>query len=149
MEYLSCWHRAKKAVAVCLRIQEKFRSRTPGVNDTTARYPTGCQKTKYIPVNVQELQRAENEIMKNVQSETFSDELSILKEASTRERATDRRNSTAPENRELKKTSSLCKLNPLLDDNGVLRVATGLTFPRVDCLSSPSFSRTSRSWNHR
>ena len=99
MEYLSCWHQAKKAVAVCLRIQEKFRSRTPGVNDTTGRYPAGSQKTKYIPVNIQGLQRAENEIIKNVQREAFSDELRILKEASTRERATDRRNSTAPEKR--------------------------------------------------
>ena len=66
MEYLSCWHRAKKAVAVCLCIQEQFGSRTPGVKDTTARYLTGSQKTKYIPVNVQELQTAENEIIKNV-----------------------------------------------------------------------------------
>ena len=134
LEYFSCWHRAKKAVAVCLRIQEKFRSRSPGVNDTTARYPTGSQKTKYIPVNVQELQRAENEIIKNVQREAFSDELRIIKEASTRERATDRSTSTAPGRREMKKTSSLYKLDPFLDDNGVLRVggrvrfATGLTF---------------------
>ena len=134
LEYFSCWHRAKKAVAVCLRIQEKFRSRSPGVNDTTARYPTGSQKTKYIPVNVQELQRAENEIIKNVQREAFSEELRILKEASTRERATDRSTSTAPGRREMKKTSSLYKLDPFLDDNGVLRVggrvrlATGLTF---------------------
>ena len=64
IEYFSCWHRAKRAVAVCLRLQKKFRTRMENQN---------TRANEYIPVNTQELQNAERKIVKSVQREAFQE----------------------------------------------------------------------------
>ena len=75
LEYFSDWHRAKKAIAVCLCLQEKFRtplSKEERLSETTAAVP------KYRPVNVEDLKRAEFAILKEVQREAFDKEIDTL-----------------------------------------------------------------------
>ena len=76
LEYFSSWHRAKKAVAVCLHLQEKFRrANVKEVKQDSS----DSRSSKYIPVNVQELQNAESEIIKNAQRAAFPEEISSMK----------------------------------------------------------------------
>lgn len=70
LEYFSSWHRVKKAVAVCLRLQEKFRGPNPCVKEVK-RDLNDSRPSKYIPVNIEELQNAKNAIIKIVQNAGF------------------------------------------------------------------------------
>ena len=107
IEYFSCWHRAKRAVAVCLRLQKKFRTRMENQN---------TRANEYIPVNTQELQNAERKIVKSVQREAFQRETNLLRPNA--ERISQDRTSR----KIVKKASTLYKMGPFLDNDGVLRV---------------------------
>ncbi|XP_063607775.1 uncharacterized protein LOC134782243 [Penaeus indicus] len=67
LEYFSDWHRAKKAVALCLRLQRRFKNSRRTVNEEL----TENKESKYIPPSVTELVEAENEIIRQVQNEAF------------------------------------------------------------------------------
>ena len=68
LEYFSSWDRAKKAVTICLCLQEKFRH----PNDKEVKQDSNDSKSsKYIPVNVQELQNPEIEVIKIFQRAAF------------------------------------------------------------------------------
>ena len=71
---------------------------------------------QYILVNTQELKNAEIEIIRAVQSEEFQEEISLLHSDNTQQGSQDRFMKV------VKKTSSLYRLDPFLDDNGLLRV---------------------------
>ena len=118
MEYFSTWHRPKRAVAVCLRLQEKFRSRTKRkLKEIQVR---DSRSSKYIPVNVQELQNAESEIIKIVQGTAFPEDIITMK-LNVCERISGEKTVTH-DNKAMKKASSLYQLDLFLDANGVLRV---------------------------
>ena len=129
---LPCWHRAKRAVAVCLRLQKKIRTRMK--NHNTAKHEdertNAPQKrpevettkhkqsrtNEYIPVNTQEFQNAEQEIGKSVQREAFQREIDLLRPTVER---------TSLDRTSLKivmKASTLYEMYPFLDNDGVLRV---------------------------
>ena len=130
LEYFSSWHRAKKAVAVCLRLQEKFRR----ANDKEVKQDSSdSRSSKYIPVNVEELQNAESEIIKIVQKAAFPEEISSMKKLNVREQTSGEKTITY-ESRAMKKASSLYQLDPFLDANEILRVGG-----RIRC-SSLSYS---------
>ncbi|XP_044168489.1 uncharacterized protein LOC122952732 [Acropora millepora] len=80
LEYFSSWHQAKRAVAVCLRLQEKFRS--PNQKEVK-RDPSDSRSSKYIPVNVQKLQNAGSEIIKIVQGAAFPEDIISMKKLKT------------------------------------------------------------------
>ncbi|XP_037794178.1 uncharacterized protein LOC119589654 [Penaeus monodon] len=67
LEYFSDWHRAKKAVALCLRLQRRFEK--PG--RTVKKELTKNKESKYTPPSVTELVEAESEIIRQVQAEAF------------------------------------------------------------------------------
>ena len=118
LEYFSSWHRAKKAIAVCLRLQEKFRR----PNDKEVKQDsTDSRSSKYIPVNVQELQNAESAIIKIVQRAAFLEVVSSMKKLNVQEQKSGEKTVTH-ENKAMKKASSLYQLDPFLDANGILRV---------------------------
>ena len=71
---------------------------------------------EYIPVNTQELQNAEGKIVKSVQREAFQREINLLRP--TVERTSQDRTSL----KIVKKARTLYKMNPFLDNDGVLRV---------------------------
>ena len=91
----STYLRLKKFIAMCLRCQRKFRERKSDCIVHT-------QKIERI--DVQDLQDAEQEILKYVQRQAFPEELSTL---------THQKN--------IKKSSHILKLDPILTD-GLLRV---------------------------
>ncbi|XP_006818321.1 uncharacterized protein LOC102808915 [Saccoglossus kowalevskii] len=73
VEYFSSWHKAKRAIAVCLRFKQKL--------------PKVCKdlkslkeviKISYIPVDVDEMRRTEQEIIKLTQQQEFAKELQTL-----------------------------------------------------------------------
>ncbi|KAK3730889.1 hypothetical protein QZH41_002984 [Actinostola sp. cb2023] len=86
LEYFSDWHRARKAIALCLRLQERFKTkdteqpkeRTKPMTRSQSRQPkeTNCSK-EHTPVNVNELRRAEQLIIKELQREYFNEEIQV------------------------------------------------------------------------
>ncbi|XP_068756176.1 uncharacterized protein [Montipora capricornis] len=107
LRYFSSWHKAKRAVAACLRLQKKYRP-CPSFK--------ASEEDRYVPVNMQELQEVETVIVKSVQGEEFQDEISLLHCVSTQD-AQDR---TLLKTK--RKSSTLFKMDPFLDSVGVLRV---------------------------
>ena len=102
-ERFSCWYKLKKFVAWILR----FKS---GTRDAVTRRRQGGDASlqpdkKVRPLDVEEMENAERAIIQVVQAQRFDDELLSLKGAK----------------REIKKSSSLVKLDPVLVD-GILCV---------------------------
>ena len=60
LRYFSSWHKAKRAVAVCLRLQKKYRYR-PSFK--------ASEEDRYVPIKTQELKEAETVIVKSVEGE--------------------------------------------------------------------------------
>lgn len=118
LKYFSSWHNAKRAVAACLRLQKKFQLQPKEAGQgQTGEVRTSVRKTnQYVPVNTQELQNAEIEIIKAVQSEEFQEETSLLHSDNAQQGSQDHSMKV------VKRTSSLYRLNPFLDENGLLRV---------------------------
>ena len=116
LEYFSCWHRAKRAVANCKRLM--MRLKNPEMKDAKNRAPTRQIHQKY-KVIVDDLTNAEDTILRHVQEEAFPDELKILR-AHTHNTAD--RAEVSKLKATMKKTSCLYRLDPFLDPNGILRV---------------------------
>ena len=76
---------------------------------------------QYVPVNTQELENAEIEIIKAVQREEFQEEICLLHSDNT-QRGSQELHSI----KVVKKTSSLYRLDPFLDENGLLQVGSCL-----------------------
>jgi len=101
LEYFSDWYRAKRAVAHILRLQHRFKG-SPSKNTTP----------RLEPLTVKDLQRAELCIIKELQQENFKEECSTLASS-------------------VKKTSSLHRLDPFLDQDELLRVGGRLKLADV------------------
>ena len=67
------------------------------------------------------MRKAEQAVLKSVQEEAFSEEIKILKSLGMSKDNT-RRKFTRRYNSSMKKTSSLYRLDPFIDEDGVLRV---------------------------
>ena len=113
LEYFSDWHRAKRAIPVIPRCQRRWRA-SRSRSDEESAPPAASNGT----LTVEDLQQAELVIVQAVQQESFGKEiqaLRLLKESSSRSDAQNRK-------REMKKTSSLYRLDPFLDEKEILRV---------------------------
>ena len=119
LEYFSDWHRAKRAVAACMKASLQQSPKKP----LHAAKKTSKEKdiSTYRSPSVDEMRKAEQAILKSLQEEVFPEEIKILKsfgvqnDDASREFAKRR-------NLSMKKTSSLYRLDPFLDGDGVLRV---------------------------
>ena len=122
LTHFSSWYRAKKAIAVCLRLQQKFR-KTAGQSQVKERNVKERNKgvTSYNPVDVEALQRAELQIIKMAQSEAFQEEIQLLRDVNVKLQVADQ-DINKDKIKMMKKSSSLYKLDPFLDEDGVLRV---------------------------
>ncbi|XP_022804737.1 uncharacterized protein LOC111341954 [Stylophora pistillata] len=90
LTYFSSWHRAKKAIAVCLRLQQRFRKLA--ISDSRSERKNARRQegiATYKPVDAQELKYAEQQIIKIVQNEAFRDEVQLLKDVKTKQQAVD------------------------------------------------------------
>ena len=79
------------------------------------------QTTIYRSSSVDEMRKAEQAILKSVQEEAFSEEIKTLKSLGVSNDDTSRE-SMRRRNSSMKKTSSLYRLDPFIDEDGVLRV---------------------------
>ena len=115
LEYFSDWHRAKRAIAVCLKFRKRLRSRTTDREQVKSKTRTNS----YQPVNVEQLRQAEVEIIKAIQTEMFPEEMELLRrlksDPTKREDVKDRKAS-------LKRNSALYRLDPFIDKEGLVRV---------------------------
>ena len=123
LKYFSNWYRAKRAIVICLRPQRRFRKTSICSSQDTS--PDTAERmgraATYVPVNVQELKYSELQIIQMVQNEVFPEEIQLLKSLNAQPQVINR--STAKDgNRAMKGSSSLYKLDPFLDEDGVLRV---------------------------
>ena len=111
IERFSSWTHLKKIVAWILRYKSTLyrlsKERRRGV--TSQIQPTGTT----TPISIAELNNAELEILKYVQSRCFKEELGCLKQADNQ--------ATSSRHNVLKKSSNISKLDPVLSQ-GLIRV---------------------------
>ena len=108
LESFSSWFRAKRAVAVCLPYLRILLNQVCGNQMTKEGVKTRSAARKYNSVNVEELNAAEQEIIRHVQKEAFKEEISKQKNPTTRGEA--------------KGSSPLFRLDPFLDLNNLVRI---------------------------
>ena len=119
LDYFSNWFRAKRALTICVRYLRILLDRVRAGKDT--KIEKRNHRTRRCEVaTVEELKNAEEKIIKFIQREVFSNELKALKsiplnnEPETREGMKLRKS-------EMKKKSDLYRLDPFLDEHGILR----------------------------
>ena len=101
LERFSDWHRARRAVALCLRYRDVL---------------LGWRSSSGCPLTVDELQKAQTVIVRAVQEEAFPEELKRLKN----EKDTTTQNEV--KTKQVKKTSKLYRLDPYIRADGVVCV---------------------------
>ena len=122
LEYFSDWHRAKRAIALCLKFKRMLQQRCV---KRPQRVST-LDLSQYKPVSVNELQEAEFATIKIAQADSFHYELHTLKTCKVYGAPSDRE-SVSDRHTSLKGKSDLGKsdlrpLDPFLDSAGVIRV---------------------------
>lgn len=120
LECFSNWHRAKRALAVCLRHREILLTRIRKRKLLDALESSDVNQ-KFRSVTVEEMRMAEQEIIKMAQNAAFSKELEILKGLKSDKEVQDRKE-IRRRNQTMRKTSTLLRLDPFLDENGIMRV---------------------------
>ncbi|XP_027045048.1 uncharacterized protein LOC113672905, partial [Pocillopora damicornis] len=115
LNYFSDWHRACRAVAICLRYKQKLRQLASSKKESCAK-PTKRQQKPAL--TVEEILSAEREILKAAQRVAFSREMGLLKPFQEGQD----RSSAQQKKRAMKAMSSLYRLDPFIDHDGVLRV---------------------------
>ncbi|KAK3745254.1 hypothetical protein QZH41_010888, partial [Actinostola sp. cb2023] len=121
LEYFSDWYRAKRAIALCLRYVKLLKDRVQERRQLEAKEPS--------QLIVNELEVAERVIVREVQASAFKDEIAELKKLKNedpKERgfATARRTT-------VKAQSSIFKIDPFLDEDGILRFGGRLRYSRL------------------
>ena len=127
IEYFSDWYRAKRAIAVCLLFIQRMKLRVKKdkgnpIRNEDNRPQQGIgrkqqdQSPKFITLRVKDLQTAELLLIKAVQYQAFPREIKVLTDKFPKK---EERANTA---KSVKRTSSVQRLKPILDDDGVLRV---------------------------
>ena len=125
LQRFSSWHKVKVAVALCLRYKRKLRGKVlakkkaPSDGASEERPING---TSISPgLDVADLEEAEVEILKQVQSDAFLSEIRSLQIIQAKVR-----NGSRELNKQKKalfrKASSLRSVDPVLDSDGIMRV---------------------------
>ena len=119
LNHISCWFKAKKVIALCLLLVAKFQRRE--IKNEDKKKTEVVKPLQHISMTPLLLQEAEKVIIRCVQSRYFQDELQALRSLSGCIRVSER--SSAKEKKiALKKTSSIYKLDPFIDQDGLIRV---------------------------
>ena len=121
LDRTSSWYQAMKVIALCLRLKSRFQRRefkTPGKPGTRSSAEVEKSVQRFT---VAELREAEKAIIKCLQYEHFQTELQILCDLNVTDRVTNR-SQVRKRNQGLRKTNSLYKLDPSMDQDGFIRV---------------------------
>ena len=125
LERFSSWRKAKMAVALCLKYKRKLRARVmakkKAPDDGASEEMSTSGTFASLGVNVTDLEEAEVEIIKLVQRDQFPSEIRSLQDIQ-RKAKYGSREVDKEKKAQLKKTSSLCTLDPVLDSEGIMRV---------------------------
>ena len=119
LQHMSSWQRMMKVIALCLQLKAKLTSRQKKlVSQTSSEINELSPK---VTVTLTQLQEAEREVLKVVQREQFHEEIQVLEElkvsGDVASRALARQRNVV-----IKKSSCLYRLDPFLDDVGLIRV---------------------------
>ncbi|KAK3726566.1 hypothetical protein QZH41_001952, partial [Actinostola sp. cb2023] len=107
LEYFSDWYRAKKAIALCIKFMTILQNRS-----------STCT-TRSLPLLVKDLIQAEQVIIKAVQEDAFAKEKDIVRSLDAQ---SNKEGSVRRQGLPVAKSSSLYRLDPFIDENGILRV---------------------------
>ncbi|XP_022784654.1 uncharacterized protein LOC111325167 [Stylophora pistillata] len=113
IEYFSDWYRAKRAVAVCRRYVGFLKERVPKKRGNNE---------ELQEVKVEDLESAERATIRAVQLKAFKEEIATLRNMKQENTDKESRVLTRQRKTSMKTGSSLYKLDPFLDVNGILRV---------------------------
>ncbi|CAB4016892.1 Hypothetical predicted protein [Paramuricea clavata] len=119
LNHVSNWYRAQKIIALCLRLKVRVRRKEvkkPNLSNSLNERPLFR-----LTVSLPELQEAEKEILRAIQRKYFGEEIQVLKCLKVRETDVSR-NVARKRNEEIKRYSLLYRLDPFLDDDGLVRV---------------------------
>ncbi len=119
LEYFSEWHLVKKIVSWLLRLLMKPKREQPTQRKGSVAQKTSAPKPR--PITIEEMEKAEAVILKLVQRNAFPDEIVALEEISETKH-NDNRTKKRKEKAVIKKISSLFRLDPFIDEYGLLRV---------------------------
>ncbi len=128
LKYFSSLHRAKRAFAVCLRYCRLLLARVRKRKKPNTAEPEVQSNQKYKPVTVEEMELAEQCIVKLVQKQAFSKELSSLKQG----KEDQNRSRFDRKKRTVSKSSTLVRLDPFIDENGLIRVGGRIRSANMD-----------------
>ena len=131
-EFYSDWHRLKGAVAVMLRLRRLLMERELSkqrirfqceARPKKRREPKRSAKLKVIspPITAQELQKAEEAILKCLQTEVYGNEISVINDTIGTERRKQKERKSG-----IKRSSSIYRLSPFLSQ-GILCVGGRLS----------------------
>ena len=125
LQQFSSWHKVKVAVALFLRYKRKLREKVLEKRKALSAGVTGKRPidgTSTSPgLSVADLEEAEVEIIRMVQRDAFPSEMRSLQNIQANSMYGSRE-LHKEKKALLKKTSSLCTLNPVLDSDGIMRV---------------------------
>ena len=113
----STWFKAKSWIAAIRRGINLWKSKC-----TTSTIERPCADKEEQHSKVEELREAEAIIIKNLQKEHFSEELAIIKKLRGNLNQFESRQDARNRNVQLKSKSSLFRLDPFVDERGLLRV---------------------------
>ena len=122
----SSWFKAKMAVALCLKYKRHLRDRVLAKRKVSSclasdEGPAGRKDVNSTRVNVADLEEAEMEIIKHLQTNEFPSEIKSLQDVQEKV-VYGSRKSDKEKKALFRKTSSLRMLDPVLDGDGVMRV---------------------------
>ena len=90
-----------------------------------------------VPLSVSDLQAGEKALIRCIQSESYSQEMATLQGMKIKESVVDRK-LARKRNDAIKKTSSLYRLDPFIDEEGLLRVGGRIRRASVpQCVKHP------------
>ena len=112
LEYFSSWSRLKKFVAWILRYREKLKQSSKRCREGLVLVQDSPEDRTYSPLSVDEIDKAEKEILKFVQRQSFEEELSRLEEQEDGNGSNDLK-STKDRKPQIKKSSAIYKLDPM------------------------------------
>ena len=113
VEYFSDWFRAKRAVALCQRYIRLLRDRA---------LKNQCSHEEVQRLDISDLKSAECTIIRDAQIEAFKEEAEVLQKMKQENANPDNRVFAQQRKATMKTSSSLYKLDPFLDVDGILRV---------------------------
>ena len=118
VEYFSDWFRAKQAVALCQRYIRLLRDRV---------LKNQCSHEEVQRLDISDVKSAECAIIRDAQIEAFKKEAVVLQKMKQENANPDSRVFAQQRKANMKTSSSLYKLDPFLDVNGILQVGGRLT----------------------